>query len=206
MFITKLQALGKGRYEVMTDSGIVFVLYKGDLARYDVHEGEEVTSEKLEEIYSDTLYKRAVNRTLYLLGQKDYTLHELEEKLENGKYPESVIRAALETVQDYGYVDDERYTRRYVECYLERKSGDKIRRELMQKGISRDMIGRVLQEVREQAGDEEGRIERRQIRQLLEKRHFDKTADRKERDRHFAFLMRRGYSATDITAVFREWG
>ncbi len=205
MRVTELKPLGKGRYEVYLNGEIAFVLYKGDLARYDLHEGDELSPDTLEEIYTETLYKRALNRVLFLLQSRDYTYHELESKLYQGKYPEQIITAALEEVQSYGYINDENYARRYVECYLERKSLGKIKQELIKRGISRDIVDAALEGGRELQAEAEENVEQLQIRRLLEKRHFDaQTADRKEMDRNYAFLMRRGYSSSDIRAVFRE--
>lgn len=205
MRITELKPLGKGRYEVYVNGEIAFVLYKGDLARYDLHAGDELEEDTRRQILEETLYKRAVNRVLFLLQSKDYTYHELEDKLRQGRYPSSVVDGALEEVQSYGYINDANYAQRYVECYLERKSLGKIKQELIRRGIDRDTVDAAIEEGRRAQGEAEENIEQMQIRRLLEKRHFDaETADRKEKDRQYAFLMRRGYSASDIMAVFRE--
>ena len=131
MRITELKPLGKGRYEVYVNGEIAFVLYKGDLARYDLHAGDELEEDTRRQILEETLYKRAVNRVLFLLQSKDYTYHELEDKLRQGRYPSSVVDGALEEVQSYGYINDANYAQRYVECYLERKSLGKIKQELI---------------------------------------------------------------------------
>ncbi len=205
MRITELKPLGKGRYEVYVNGEIAFVLYKGDLARYDLHAGDELEEDTRRQILEETLYKRAVNRVLFLLQSKDYTYHELEDKLRQGRYPSSVVDGALEEVQSYGYINDANYAQRYVECYLERKSLGKIKQELIRRGIDRDTVDAAIEEGRRAQGEAEENIEQMQIRRLLEKRHFDaETADRKEKDRQYAFLMRRGYSSSDIMAVFRE--
>ena len=205
MRITELKPLGKGRYEVYVNGEIAFVLYKGDLARYDLHAGEELEEDTRRQILEETLYKRAVNRVLFLLQSKDYTYHELEDKLRQGRYPSSVVDGALEEVQSYGYINDANYAQRYVECYLERKSLGKIKQELIRRGIDRDTVDAAIEEGRRAQGEAEENIEQMQIRRLLEKRHFDaETADQKEKDRQYAFLMRRGYSSSDIMAVFRE--
>lgn len=47
--------------------------------------------------------------------------------------------------------------------------------------------------------------ERAQIAELLEKRHYDAAqADRREQQRMYQFLMRRGFKSSDILAVMRE--
>ena len=47
--------------------------------------------------------------------------------------------------------------------------------------------------------------ERAQIAELLEKRHYDAAqTDRREQQRMYQFLMRRGFKSSDILAVMRE--
>ncbi len=206
MIITGLKRLGKGRYEVYLDGEVAFVLYKGDLARYDLHEGEELTEECRQQIYSETLQKRAVNRILFLLQSRDYTYHELKEKLRQGQYPDEITEGALSEVSAYGYINDANYAERYVECYRDRKSLGKIRQELLRRGIDRETVDDAIGEGRRQQEASGENPEQMQIRRLLEKRHFDPACtDRKEKDRHYAFLIRRGYSSSDIMAVFREY-
>ncbi len=205
MRVTELKRLGKGRYEVYLNGEVAFVLYRGDLALYDLHEGEEIPEETRERILCETLYKRAVNRVLFLLQSKDYTRRELEDKLYQGKYPAEVVERALSEVASYGYINDENYAQRYVECYLERKSLGKIKQELLRRGIARQTVDAAIEAGRELQEASEENLEQEQIRRLLEKRHFDaKNADRKEIDRNYAFLMRRGYSSSDIRAVMRD--
>ncbi len=206
MIITDLKRLGKGRYEVALDGEAAFVLYKGDLARYDLHVGEVLTEECRTQIYGETLRKRAVNHILFLLQSRDYTRYELKEKLRKGQYPDEIMESALAEVAGYGYINDANYAERYVECYRERKSLGKIKQELLRRGIDRETVEEAIEEgrrVQEEAGEHP---EQMQIRRLLEKRHFDPgAADRKEKEKHYAFLMRRGYSSSDILAVFREY-
>ena len=206
MIITGLKRLGKGRYEVSLDGEAAFVLYKGDLARYDLHEGDELTVETKKRIYQETLRERAVNRILFLLQSRDYTYRELENKLRQGHYPAEIVEGALAKVSGYGYINDTEYARRYVECYRERKSLGKIKQELLRRGIDRDTVEAAIGEGRRLQEESGEHPEQMQIRRLLEKRHFDPDGtDRKEKDRHYAFLMRRGYSSADIMAVFREY-
>ena len=206
MIVTGLKRLGKGRYEVSLDGEVAFVLYKGDLARYDLHEGEELSEESRKQIYEETLRKRAVNRILFLLQSRDYTYHELEEKLRQGQYPDEITDGALSEVAGYGYINDANYAERYVECYRERKSLGKIKQELLRRGIDRDTVEAAIGEGRRLQEESGENPEQMQIRRLLEKRHFDPACtDRKEKEKHYAFLMRRGYSSSDIMAVFREY-
>lgn len=68
--------------------------------------------------------------------------------------------------------------------------------DLMNKGISKDIILNKLEELYSESGDENEII---QIRQLLIKKKYDaQTIDHKEKQKLIAFLMRRGYDISTI--------
>ena len=198
--VTDLIPVGKGKSEVWLDGEFAFVLYRAELNRLDIHKGSSVSEAELESIYKDVLCPRAFNRLLYLLGSRDMTRRELEDKLISGKYPKEARDYALGRMEEYGYVNDESYVRRYIECYRGRKSIGYIRQALMKKGIPRELIAEALTESEEQMPAREQ--ERELIKNLLEKRRYDpQEADRKEKQRMYAYLSRRGFKGEDISAV-----
>ena len=106
--------------------------------------------------------------------------------------------AAVEYVKQYHYIDDLRYAKQYIRYHQQKKSSQRLKMDLMKKGVGREQIEQALAE--EFVSDE-----RAQIAELLEKRHYDAAqADRRERQRMYQFLMRRGFKSSDILAVMRE--
>ena len=60
---------------------------------------------------------RAKKRALYLLTDQDRTEKQLREKLEKTGYSGQVIEETIEYVRSFGYIDDLRYSVRYIEYY-----------------------------------------------------------------------------------------
>ena len=179
------------------------MLYKGELSRYRLKENGELPAETFQEIFKEILVKRAKLRAMHLLTRMDYTEAELEKKLMKGEYTPQAVKIAMDYVRSYHYLDDERYVTRYLSTYQGRKSRRQMQFELERKGIPRELIRRG-QEAME---DEEGCAdETDMIRQLLEKRcRNPKEADEKEKRRHYGYLMRRGFTSSEIQSVFREY-
>ena len=204
--ITALKKVSKGRVQVELDGEDAFVLYKGEAGRLSIEEGRELSAAETERIFSEILLPRAIKRLLFLLGRKDYTESQLLEKLRTGGYPEEVACRAIEAVKDYGYTGDADYVRRYLSCYGGRKSRGSMRMQLAQRGISRSLIDEAFAEWEE--GEADQADEQEMIRELLERRHYDpSTADAGEKRRQYAFLARRGFKGSDISAVlFKEAG
>lgn len=106
---------------------------------------------------------------------------------------------AVAYVKSFGYVNDERYVRNYIECRREQKSRRQIEQELLyKKGVPKDLIRQVYEEL-------EPADERELIRRFLEKKHYcGASADEKKKRSVMASLARKGFSAEDILAVMRE--
>jgi len=203
MRITEIVPVTKAKYRVVTDEQLAFMLYKGELSRYRLKENGELPVETFQEIFKEILVKRAKLRAMHLLTRMDYTEAELEKKLMKGEYTPQAVKIAMDYVRSYHYLDDERYVTRYLSTYQGRKSRRQMQFELERKGIPRELIRRG-QEAME---DEEGCAdETDMIRQLLEKRcRNPKEADEKEKRRHYGYLMRRGFTSSEIQSVFREY-
>ena len=196
MTVTQLTALGKGRYKVYIEDRPAFVLYRGELNRLGIREGEGITEGNLREIQEEILPLRAKKRAINLLQKREYTTAALREKLRDGEYPEACVEEAVAYVESYGYVDDLRYARDFIVYNLDRKSRMRIEQDLMRKGIQKDSVRAVFEELEEEGTRQD---EASMIRTLLDKKKYDaKNADVQEKQRMYAFLYRKGFHADAI--------
>lgn len=197
MIVTQITGITKGRFRIYIEEKPAFVLYRGEVRRLGIREGEPLSEESLREIEEEILPTRAKRRAMNLLQNRDYTEAGLREKLRNGDYPESCIEEAVAYVKSYGYVDDCRYAGDFITYNLDRKSRTRMEQDLMRKGISKDTIRTVFEELGEQGtSQDEGAM----IRRLLEKKKYDpQTATGQEKQRMYAFLYRRGFRAEVIS-------
>ena len=198
MEITKVQALTKQKYRIFLDGESAFAVYKGELSRYHLEEGAVLPPEVYEELVNRVLKKRATLRAMHILERTDKTEAQLRRKLEESEYPKEAVESAIAYVTSYGYLDDRRYAEHYIECKKQGKGKARLKMELVQKGISREIIEEVL----ESTDFGETREMIRQI--ILKKRKTDIPMNEKEKQRLYGFLMRKGFSSSDILAVMRE--
>ena len=198
MEITKVQALTKQKYRIFLDGESAFAVYKGELSRYHLEEGAVLPPEVYEELVNRVLKKRATLRAMHILERTDKTEAQLRRKLEESEYPKEAVESAIAYVTSYGYLDDRRYAEHYIEWKKQGKGKARLKMELVQKGISREIIEEVL----ESTDFGETREMIRQI--ILKKRKTDIPMNEKEKQRLYGFLMRKGFSSSDILAVMRE--
>ncbi len=198
MEITKIQALTKQKYRIFLDGESAFTVYKGELSRYHLEEGAVLPPEVYEELVNGVLKKRATLRAMHILERTDKTEAQLRKKLEESEYPKEAVESAIAYVTSYGYLDDRRYAKHYIEWKKQGKGKARLKMELAQKGISREIIEEVL----ESTDFGETREMIRQI--ILKKRKTNIPMNEKEKQRLYGFLMRKGFSSSDILAVMRE--
>ena len=196
MTVTQITELSKSRSKVYLDQEFAFVLYKGELRLYHIREGAELSGEDYDTILHEVLPKRAKLRSMNLLKSREYTSEQLRRKLREGFYPEAVIEEAIEYVASYHYIDDMRYAVDYITSQEGSRSRRRIEQDLQAKGIPRESIRKAWMEWEDLGGHQD---ETAMIRTLLEKKHYDpESADRKEQQRIYGFLLRKGYSGDQI--------
>lgn len=208
MIITSLEKTGRGRYSIFLDgaSAPSFALYAADLKELDLREGSEISSSVLERIEKEILVKRGLLRAGHLIERRDYTEAQIRDKLRAGFYPQASIELIIKRLRELKFLNDDSYAERYTECYIDRKSIGRIKQDLFRKGINKDVIEAAVEKVKaEHSSDGDEYSEAGKIRELLNKRGYDPlTADRSTREKNIAFLLRKGFSFSDIRKVIRE--
>ena len=95
---------------------------------------------------SDSEYKRALNKALVLIGHNDRTAYEVKARLIQNGFSEDTAVKVTEYLINERYINDRRYAEYYVVCYSSKRSISRIRRELLSKGIDKDIVDDVLDE------------------------------------------------------------
>jgi regulatory protein len=129
----------------------------------------------------------------------DRTEAQLREKLLQAEFEPEVVEQAIAYVNSFGYLDDERYVRNYIECRQQQKSRQQLTQELQyRKGVPAELIQKVYEEL-------EPVDEKEMIRRFLVRKHFDPLqTDEKQRQKLMAALLRKGFRMSDILAVLKE--
>ena len=73
MTVTRIEPLTKIKFKIYLDGSFAFVLYKGELSRFGVAAGAEISEETVERIREEVIFKRARLRAMHLLEDMDRT-------------------------------------------------------------------------------------------------------------------------------------
>jgi regulatory protein len=136
--------------------------------------------------------ERALAIAYRYLNARERTRAEMRAHLQaKGIDPRDVERS-IDALVEQGHLDDVRFARLLVQDKreLDEWGADRIRRTLLSRGVDRDVVDAALAE-HEPDGD--GEIERALA--VLRRRFPSPTGDRRERERAFGVLLRKGYDS-----------
>lgn len=193
MVVTNIESITKTKYRVFIDDEFAFVLYKGELFKYQIRKDEEVSEETITRIKNEVLIKRAKLRAMRLLNAMPRTEQQLREKLAQNEYPEDVIDAAVSYVKSFGYINDEAYVRNFIISKRNSKSKREIVMLLGQKGLRGEMVDNIVEEMYAEES------ELSTIKEIMRKKRWNPSEmEEKEKQKMFGYLMRKGFSYEEI--------
>ena len=193
MVVTNIESITKTKYRVYIDDEFAFVLYKGELFKYQIHKDEEISEETIAGIKKEVLVKRAKLRAMHLLNAMPRTEQQLREKLAQNEYPEDVIEAAVSYVKSFGYINDEAYIRNFIISRKNSKSKREIVMLLGQKGLRGELVDNIVEEMYAEES------ELSTIKEIMIKKRWNPSEmEEKEKQKMLAYLMRKGFSYEEI--------
>lgn len=135
-------------------------------------------------------YDRAVNTAARMLSRRPLSEAKLFEKLVEKEFSEQAADYAVERLKYLGALDDRAFGQLVIRSYRRKGCGIlKIRQELMQRGIPRELARELTEEFEPDWDAMLG---------LIDKKLHGDVGDRKENDKVCAALQRRGFTFSEI--------
>ena len=198
--VTKIVSLTKKRSKIDINYEFAFVLYKGELRKYNIVEDSIIDEKIYNEILYEILLRRAKLRCLNLLTARSYSETQLRNKLKN-TYPIEIIEMAIEYVISYNYINDEKYVEDYISNNIRNKSRRQIEFDLIKKGIDKDIIDQKIASICEDSEDYEEEIISRYIIKKISK--LDELTS-KDSEKIVAALYRKGFSIDKVRKCIKK--
>lgn len=192
----KIQKNNKTRANVYVDGEFAFGLEMVTVMKLGLKTGSEVSPEKLGEAVFDSEKSVAFERAVNYLSKSMKTEKQVRDYLRKKEYPQEIIDHVLEKLVGYNYVNDELYAETYAEQSGKSKGNRRIRRELLNKGISRETSERF-------AVDNE--TSEKVCFSLAEKYMKNKPRDVKTAQKLQRFLLYRGFDYETVNAAVRSF-
>ncbi len=134
-------------------------------------------------------------RALRHLARREYTRHELTQKLAPHAESEAELAQVLDDFTKQGWLSEQRAAEQMARVRRSRYGMARIRHDLQSKGVSAEVVGTTLAGLREGELDAARTVWRRKFRTL--------PANATERAKQARFLQNRGFSGEIITRLLR---
>jgi regulatory protein len=137
--------------------------------------------------------QKALDLSYAFINRRERTVAEVRSQLQRKGVSEADADDAVQTLIEQHLLDDERFAQLFVsdKRELERWGADRIRRGLSARGIDRALTEQTLAATSD--ADEDGGGELARALELLRRRFPDPPRERRDRDRAFGMLVRKGY-------------
>lgn len=133
-------------------------------------------------------FERCLGYVLWLLNRREYSEKEISDKLIEKKYHPNDQRKVIEYVKEKKYQSDERYGNWFIRT--KKLGSKKLRYELKQKGLSDELIDKLLPDDNE---------EKERMEEIFNKKFSNKDLiDKKQKDKAIRYMLSKGYNYSDF--------
>lgn len=146
------------------------------------------------------LEKKAQALALKMLTLRRRSRYELEQYLERKGFPSKVTRFVLDNLDEYGYINDQEFTRWWIEKRLGKRGYRALKQELRLKGIPTDLIDREINALG-------FAMEYQAATKLVEKEHRrgSRVQHNNNQSRLLGILSRRGFTSEVIHKIQQQF-
>lgn len=135
-------------------------------------------------------------RALQYLAKREYSRHELEQKLSVHEHSRQQVSDLLDQLERDGYLSTERFAEQTARIRRERLGSQRIVRELKAKGVDEHLIADILPGLKDTDLETAWRI--------WQKKFGAPPVDPKARGKQIRFMMSRGFSSDTINTILSQ--
>lgn len=196
--IIRIEPAKGGKLSLFSDGEYVMSVSPDLWYSLDYSDGAELSDEEFEKLKFEIDSRKAYAQALRFLTLRAHSADELYKKLIKKHIPECA-EFAVEKCRELGFINDYDFAVTYAnELAQKKKFGtSRIKNELFIKGIDREIIDSVINEIETDYSQS--------IIDIIEKKYYNCLSDDKGRQKMIAGLMRLGHSYSDIKSVLADY-
>lgn len=192
------------RASLFLDEAFAFGVCDETVEQFRLRKGDYIDRELFEKISEFDYGVEAKRIALHYLNFRARSEKEIRERLAKEDIPEAVIARVLEFLKAQNFVNDEAWSKAFVNDTLARKpvSARHLEYGLRQKGVPKAVIAETISQLNANESDEDRAIQaahKRWPRILKSERD-----PRKQKQKLYTFLAARGFSFGTIDEVYKR--
>ena len=197
----EVQKRNKDRVNIYIDGEFTFACDAEFVYKEKLKTNQIIDIEKIKRILIEDEIKKCKSTALRIIERNYKSEKEVYDKLLEKCYDQEVIYIALEFLKNYNYLDDTRYAKMYIKDRLRTQGANKIKYDLIRKGINENLIKDAFNEMEEDIESEVAMNLAIKRYEVLKKRETDKY---KLSQKLYRFLVGKGYNFELVSDVVRK--
>jgi regulatory protein len=190
------------RASIFLDEAFTFGVCDQTVEQFRLRKGDYLDRELFEKITDFDFFVEAKRIALAYLNYRARSEKEIRERLQKEDIPEAIILRTLEFLKEYNMIDDEAWSKSFVNDKLMRKpvSSKQLAFGLKQKGVSKEVIEETISNLNENETDASRAMRAAEKRwpRILK----SENDPRKQKQKLYTFLAGRGFSFETINEVY----
>lgn len=201
--ITKIeiQKNNKDRVNIYLDGEYAFAINAELVYKENLKVKDDVDIVKLQEVAEKEAYIRCKESAIKIIERSYKTEKEIRDKLKQKGYEEKQINKSIEFLKEYNFLNDNTYAKAFIKDKLASKGTQKIKYDLMKKGISKEIIEENLLKVDK---NEEKEVALNLARKKYESIRKNESDNYKLSGKLYRFLISRGYGYNLVKDIVKE--
>ncbi len=176
----------------MDDGQKMFLAYEVFL-KNGLKKNDEISEDRFSSLVTDNQLYHIKQRAFRYLGRRHHSVNELRVKLRQKAYDSELINSVVNDLKEKKFLDDKNFAVLFTEENISVKKWgkNKLRSELIKRGISREIIDEVLGSLLN--GEEQSENAEDLVKKKYKSLRFRKYDNDKLRVKLLSFLSSRGY-------------
>ena len=201
--ITKIevQKRNKDRVNVFVDESFAFAISAEILYKEGLKVDQVIDLEKVEKVAREDSFVKCKGSALRMIERSYKTQKEIGDKLFLKGYDKETIERTMEFLKEYKFVNDEAYLNMYIKDKIKGQGKNKIKYDLMKKGIDDNLIENEILGINEDEEKETAYAIALKKYNILSKRENDKF---KLSQKLYRFLLSKGYNYDIVSYVVKR--
>lgn len=193
MKITRITKKDSKNVSIYLENDKIILVNYEILLKSGLRKNDDITEYQIESLIKENQRFAVKQRAFRYLGRRLISENELRVKLKQKKYDENIIEEIINDLKEKKYLDDLEFANVFSYENVKNKfwGKNKIKAELIKKGIDNEIISRVLSEKFPEGNDLQNAVVLAEKKyKLLSHRNLEQ---KKINEKLFSFLFSKGY-------------
>ncbi|WP_446899071.1 recombination regulator RecX [Clostridium sp. LBM24168] len=145
--VTGIKLKSKDRVYVYVDNEFSFSCSTETIYNYNITKGKCINMDYLKSVIEEDNYIKCKNQALRIIERNYRTEKQVCDKLVKKDYDVDTIKRTLKFLRKYKFIDDYKFAKMYIDQKIERFGKNKIKYDLIKKGIGENIIEEELKTI-----------------------------------------------------------